>query len=288
MRWLSPLRYPGGKGLLGDFVGSLIADCHPRPTCYVEPFAGGAGVGLRLLYDEHVESIVLNDLDPGIAAFWRIVFDRPDDLIAKIESATVDIDAWRHHHRIYVSGSNDDLELAFATFFLNRTNRSGILGARPIGGMEQIGKWKIDARFNREDLCERISVIGGYRNRVDIEEQHAIALLQSLKDRWAELFVYADPPYLDKGGDLYLDAMDWTDHQNLAGLLRDIGGLWMVTYNNDARIPEQLYPDVRCAEFGIAHTAGKQHMGSELAIFSDALSVDEMVGVGRGEARWLD
>lgn len=287
MRFISPLRYPGGKGALGHFVGELIAACRPLPTTYVEPFAGGGGVALRLLYDEYVETIILNDLDPGVAAFWRTVFNCPDELIDRINDADISIEAWHSHRATYEAGEGDDLTLGFATFFLNRTNRSGILGARPIGGLRQTGKWGMSARFNREDLTKRIRTISRYRNRVELREQHATDFIEEIADQWDRLFVYADPPYLGHGASLYLDAMNWEDHRTLAEQLTDLGGRWMVTYDADERILTDLYSSHRCAEYGIAHSAGAQHMGKEYVVFSDTLPVEEMTGVGSGSALWL-
>jgi DNA adenine methylase len=134
----------------------------------VEPFAGGAGVGLRLLVEEHVDEIVINDLNPGIAAFWRAVFQKPGELLANLEACEVSIDEWHRQREIYLAEPEDDAAFGFALFFLNRTNRSGILDARPIGGYAQEGRWKIDARFDRGRLAERIEVLSRYRSRVSV------------------------------------------------------------------------------------------------------------------------
>jgi len=277
---ISPLRYPGGKGALAPFFGRLIETQPERPQVFVEPFAGGAGTALRLLIDEYVDHAVINDLDPGIAAFWRCVFVRTEDLAQLIESAEITVEAWHGHHSAYTSRRHggDDLELGFATFFLNRTNRSGILGARPIGGLGQSGTWKIDARFNRANLAERVRTLGRYRNRVTVAEEDGIALVTRFLD--PRHFVYADPPYLLRGSDLYLNTLTWADHQRLAKLLATARGRWLVTYDRDPRVPE-LYPGSRLAEFSIAHTASRQHVGQEFAVFADSIIVDALDGLGR-------
>ena len=287
-RFLSPLRYPGGKGLLGSFVGRLINHCTPRPQVYVEPFAGGAGVGLRLVVEEYVESVILNDLHRGISAFWQAILHETAEFVEIMEQTTVDIDAWHKQKAIFDRQGSSDLELGFATFFLNRTNRSGILGARPIGGLDQSGKWAMDARFNKTDLRARIEFIARYRDRISVKQQDALDLLQDIgSSDWSQLFIYADPPYLQKSEDLYLNNLSWSDHIDLACLLRSRGGRWMVTYDADDRVTEELYPDLRAARFGIAHTAGHQRLGDEIAIFSDECIVEHMVGVGSGTANWL-
>lgn len=277
---ISPLRYPGGKGSLAPFLGRLIQGQRRRPETYVEPFAGGAGAALRLLYDEYIDQIVLNDLDPGVAAFWRSVFTATEDLARMIEKADVTIAAWHLHHATYQARaeSEDDLRLGFATFFLNRTNRSGILNARPIGGLQQTGAWKIDARFNREALAWRVRELGNYRNRVTIAEEDGVRLVERFLDK--EHFVYADPPYLQRGSDLYLNALTWEDHQRLAKALRGARSRWMVTYDDDPRV-HALYPSQRRAIFSIAHTAAEPHVGREVAVFGNAVDLGGLVGLGR-------
>lgn len=280
-RYLSPLRYPGGKGRLGSFVASLIAAQPRRASRYVEPFAGGAGVGLSLLFHEHVDEIVLNDIDVGIAAFWRALFSEPDEFIARVRNAEVTIDEWHRQREVHLRRPDDDISLGFATFFLNRTNRSGILGGRPIGGLNQTGKWLIDARYDGERLAERIRRLSTFASRVTICSEDGINLVgRELADD--DAFIYIDPPYLQKGDDLYLDTLQWEDHERLAAVLADARG-WFLTYDHDPRVL-RLYPHLRCASFGIAHTAGVQHVGREYAVFAAGLVLPPLSGLGH-EAR---
>lgn len=280
---ISPLRYPGGKGGLAPFLGSLLESQPKRCEVYVEPFAGGAGAALRLLLDEYVDHVVLNDLDPGIAAFWRAVFHQTDDLVGLIEGADVSMDAWHASRAVYKARGTDadDLALGYATFFLNRTNRSGILTARPIGGLDQTGPWKIDARFNRPGLARRVRTLGNYRNRVTLTEEDGVDLVRRM--RGPRQFIYADPPYLVRGSDLYLNTLAWRDHQRMARLLSGSAARWMVTYDEDERVHE-LYPNQRRAVFSIAHTAARPHVGRELAVFGDAVAVPKLSGLGKQAA----
>lgn len=274
MRYLSPLRYPGGKARLAKYITTLIVSQHPRPSQYAEPFAGGAGAALQLLHGGVVEHIYLNDLNPGIAAFWRCVTEQPDEFAHLIATCEITIDAWKRQRAVYENASHyDDLELGFATFFLNRTNRSGILSARPIGGLEQTGKWKIDARFNREGLIKRISTIKGLTNRITISEREGTEFLTEIEQLGDDVFVYADPPYLVQGEGLYLHAFDSAAHVVLAEQLSRATFPWMLTYDDDPRITEELYGAVRSAHFHIAHTAHMQHVGSESIIYSKDLIV---------------
>jgi DNA adenine methylase len=281
-RYLSPLRYPGGKERLAAFVTHLIRAQRRPASTYIEPFAGGAGVGLRLLFNEVVDDVVLNDLEPGLSAFWRSVFEQTTRLSKLIERCRPTIEEWHRQHAVYVARPEGDLELGFATFFLNRTNRSGILDARPIGGYRQSSAWGIDARFNASELAERVRRLGRYRDRVIIEERDGIDLLgAALNDRG--VFAYVDPPYLDKGDHLYLNTLEWDDHLRLADTLCARGS-WLVTYDTDPRVPRVLYPNCRCARYEISHTAAKRHVGREYAIFSPDLKIGSLDLLGEAAA----
>lgn len=282
---ISPLRYPGGKGALAPFLGRLLEGLSPACTTFVEPFAGGAGAALHLLRGEFVDRVVLNDLDGGIAAFWRSVFGRNQELVERIRETPVTMESWHHEREVFLAGSAaDDLDRGFATFFLNRTNRSGILAARPIGGLGQAGAWTLDVRFNKDDLVRRIETLGHYRNRVTICEEDGLDVIR--RHLGANDFIYADPPYLVRGSGLYLNRLTWLDHQTLANVLTASSGRWMVTYDHDDRVAA-LYPAMRRAVFGIAHTASSPHVGLEYAVFSDAIHVASLEGLGRLGGAWV-
>ncbi|MGX9669907.1 DNA adenine methylase [Mycobacterium sp. HM-7] len=289
MRHLSPLRYPGGKARIAPFAAELLAAQPSRPRRYAEPFAGGAGSALALLVGEHVDLIHINDLNPGIAAFWRCVFNQTKRFARLVETAEVTMDAWYSAREVYLHPKRrSDLELGYATFFLNRCNRSGILTARPIGGLEQTGQWKIDARFNRTELAQRITRIGSYRRRVQLTELDARDFLKSLNPHKRELLAYVDPPYLGQGDDLYLDKLNADDHRALAIQLRTSPLKWFLTYDADDRVTDELYVNLRCAEFDIKHTAQVNHIGSEFVVFADNLAVpDDLQVLSTAKGRWV-
>lgn len=286
--FLSPLRYPGGKARVAPYLASLMRAQSPRPTIYAEPFAGGAGAALRLLVDEQVRSVRINDLSPGIAAFWRCVFYDTERFARQVETAVVDLEHWERARQIFQSPpGREDLELGFATFFLNRCNRSGILTARPIGGLNQTGKWKIDARFNRVDLAERVRRLGQYRRRVKVSELDGRDFMKTLEQLGQDVFAYVDPPYIVQGEDLYLDSLSSDDHRLLAEQLRDSPTPWMLTYDVSERVTEELYSGLRMARFDIAHTAQRQHIGSEIVVFSERLDVDSIQLLRGAKASWV-
>jgi DNA adenine methylase len=285
--FLSPLRYPGGKARLGPYFARLLSSQAINIETYCEPYAGGAGAGLYLLVEGHVERLIINDLNPGVAAFWRASLQQSDAFVDLLESAPVDLDSWHRHRAIYGSPEGrSDLELGFATYFLNRSNRSGILSARPIGGLEQTGEWKIDARFNKPDLVARIRALASHSDRIEVEQRPATELLTRLNRRRRPVFVYVDPPYIAQGDELYMTEHTWKDHNRLAALLRRSPHPWVLTYDNGDRIRD-LYPDLRCARFNISHTAQTQKVGKELMFFSRGLRVPDIRILRDNEGQWV-
>jgi DNA adenine methylase len=259
-----------------------------RPFSYAEPFAGGAGAALRLLVDEEVRTIYINDINPGIAAFWRCVFYHTEPLAAMIENSVASVDAWYGAQQIYESPADmEDLALGFATFFLNRCNRSGILDARPIGGLDQSGPWKIDARYNRDALAQRVRFLGGYRKRVLVSQEDARVFMRRLDSEAGKVMVYADPPYLAQGTDLYLDRLTIADHTELAALLLAAKFPWILTYDADESVVRKLYSGLRAAQFKIAHTAQLQHIGTEFAVFGPQLSIPNIDLLPEAAASWV-
>ena len=192
----SPLRYPGGKNRLAGFIRLVIQNLNMPNCTYVEPFAGGAGVALSLLLDNTVDRIVINDYDKAIYSFWRAVKQEPASLIDLIQSTPITIDEWYRQKEIYSTSTSYSLNLAFATLFLNRTNRSGILNAGPIGGYAQDGEWKLDVRFDKEALIAKIELIARERERISVYNKDIISLLRNYAPRLGDnLFFYFDPPY---------------------------------------------------------------------------------------------
>ena len=269
MAFLSPLRYPGGKGLLLGFVTQVLSRNVPKSATYVEPFAGGAGVALGLLTSETVADVVIGDVDPRIAAFWRAVTEHHDEFVERVQRCNVNIDTWHEQAAIAAEGDDDDVGLGFAAFFLNRTNHSGVIDARPIGGLNQDGPWPLDCRFNKPNLIARLETVHRLAGRIDVHEGDGVELVEHVTSSLDDpVFIYADPPYLTKSADLYLDTMTLERHEALAATLRSSDAHWMVSYDVDDLVPNQLYPDCRILQFNLRHSARRSHIGQELMAFA--------------------
>lgn len=268
----SPLRYPGGKTSLTLFFDEIIKKNNLYDGTYIEPYAGGAGAALSLLLLEKVEKVIINDLDPGIYGFWKSAIFNSNEFIKKIKSTPVNLEEWHKQKEIYRNKDSCELDLGFATFFLNRTNRSGIVEGGPIGGIKQIGKWKIDARFNKDDLIGRIKKISYYRDRITVTNKDGLELLKKIK-KLKKMFIYLDPPYYEKGSSLYLNSYNEKDHENLANFLNNNSNVnWLLTYDNIDYI-KNLYLDRRMHKFSINYSANVKRKDSELMIFSDSLAI---------------
>lgn len=279
MRFSTPLRYPGGKGKLSYYVKALIEENELLDGHYVEPFAGGAGVALELLYQEYVQHIHINDIDPAIFSFWYSCINNTEELCRLIYDTPVTIDVWKKQKEILKNfdGASGTVEQGFAAFFLNRTNRSGILQAGVIGGKDQQGEWKLDVRYKKSDLLKRIEKIARYSNRISAYNFDAVDFLKDASIRLPKksLF-YLDPPYYVKGQGLYRNFYVHEDHVRVKEELERSQSLsWIVSYDNAPQISD-IYNKYRRKVFDLQYTAQVKKVGSEVMIFSDTLSMPEI------------
>lgn len=265
----SPLRYPGGKGKITPLIRYIIKNSNMKHITYIEPFAGGAGVGLELLETGVVENIVINDLDKGIYSFWRAIKEEPERFITEIRNATLNIEEWKRQKEISESNKYYSFELGFATFYLNRTNRSGIISGGVIGGANQEGKYKMDARFNKENLIKRIEKIALRRHHIYIYNKDVQSFLKNYLEKFENYFIYFDPPYFEKGSLLYMNALEKTDHINIRDAIEHyVDGRWIMTYDNVNEIKE-IYSNYEIRQFELNYSVEKKRRAKEIIIFHD-------------------
>ena len=271
-KYVSPLRYPGGKLKVVDYIKQLFEVNDLVGGTYIEPYAGGASVALSLLFDRYAGRIKINDIDRSIYAFWYSVLNNTEALCRLISDTHVTMDVWQAQYKLQKHKEEAGLlELGFSTFFLNRTNRSGILNGGVIGGKEQTGKFKIDARYNKKDLVERIERIAGYSDLIELTSMDAVALLKRYKRTpAAKTFCYLDPPYHVKGRDLYLNYYNDDDHRAIAETIKKYKGKWIISYDAVDFIKE-LYGDYRQKEYYLSYSAGNRSKGKEIMVYSDGL-----------------
>lgn len=282
---VSPLRYPGGKAKLFDFFVSLIRSNQLLGCRYCEPYAGGAGLALKLLSGGFVETVALNDIDEAIWAFWKCALDHNRELRELISHATLTIDEWYQQREIWrAKDLGDPLSLGFATFYLNRTNRSGIIeGAGPVGGFEQAGRWRLDARFDRTKQASTVEALAHFKTRISLSRLDALEFVsRSLGDPGA--LTYLDPPYYVKGSKLYRNAYLHADHvavKDAVSQRRD--GKWVVSYDAVAPIFD-IYVDFEPVLYSLNYSTGTAAMGKEVIYLSDALTLPDLAGFARRAA----
>ena len=268
----SPLRYPGGKAFLKSEFERILSHIELDKPVYVEPYAGGAGAALALLFADKVSSIVINDYDKAIFSFWKAATEDSERFVNKIHTVPVTIKEWNKQKRIYEKKTADTFTLGFATFFLNRTNHSGVMNAWPIGGINQTGNFKIDARFNREDLARRIRKIGEHANRITVSKKDGIVLTREYLKQ-PNTFIYLDPPYFEKGAMLYFRNYETKDHKSLADLLnKNADKYWVLTYDEKSAIRD-LYKGRDRSRLRLSYRVRGARVASELMIFSDTTKV---------------
>ncbi len=267
----TPLRYPGGKQRLWKFIDEIITTNDLENGEYAEPYAGGAGVAIELLVRKRISKIHLNDSCIGVYAFWHSILNDTDRFCRRISRASLTVEDWRKHREVFKNRHDADvLDLGFAMFYLNRCNRSGILTGGVIGGLSQTGKWKMDARFPRNDLITRIEVIASCRSKIKITNWDAERFLTDYIPKLPpKSLVYCDPPYFRKAERLYPNHYKASDHVRIAQIVQTkVPRPWIVSYDSCEEIAA-LYHGRNTFEYSLQYSAAKAYKGAELFIFSD-------------------
>jgi len=274
----TPLRYPGGKAKFAPFITEIMAANGLEGGHYMEPYAGGAGAALLLLFDGFVTDVHINDADPAVYAFWHAATKHTRKLIKMVETEPINMEAWFHWRSVMKGEQAASIaEKGFATLFMNRTNRSGILKGGVIGGQQQAGEYLLDARFKRDALAVRLERIRAHATRIHVYNEDALGLLQRAKEILpTKSLIYLDPPYYVKGQGLYRNFYQHGDHLAIAKVVqrRTFGRQWIVSYDD---VPEirSMYKASRFSTYGLNYTAQRRYKGDEVMFFSDKLKLDD-------------
>lgn len=277
MKNLSPLRYPGGKTKFYDNILKIFQDNKITKPIYIEAFAGGIGLALKLLKDDIVKKLILNDIDKGIFSFWQSVLLYNEELCTLISLAKINLDEREIQKSIYSQKDTLDLtikenilKLGFATFYLNRVNRSGIIKAGVIGGINQNGNYKMNCRFNKEKLINKIKEIHSYRNKIKFYNLDVIEFLNEIPSK--DSFIFFDPPYYKKGQELYTNYYTHNDHLKLSEKIGSLKTKWIITYDNADEIKE-IYSKYNIKEFDIIYSLEKKRKAKEIIIYNNNLKI---------------
>ncbi len=278
MNFYSPLRYPGGKNKLAKFI-ALICEKNNINGHYVEPYAGGASVALFLLLNNYISEITINDIDRSIYAFWYSVLNDTEKFCKLIKKTEISIENWKKFKEIQRYKEKVSLlELGFSTFFLNRTNFSGVINAGVIGGIEQKGRYKINCRFNKQNLINRIKKIAEHKDKIHIYNLDAMELVKKIqkKSKKMQTIFYFDPPYYLKGKSLYLNYYKYDDHKKVSDEIKKMkNSRWIVSYDNVLEI-KTLYRGFKKIEYSFYHIAHKPKEGKEVLFFNKNLIIPKI------------
>lgn len=274
-KYRTPLRYPGGKQRLAPFLLEVLEENALVGGDYAEPYAGGAGAGIELLLDRHINHIHLNDSSKPIYAFWNSILTQPEEFCRRISSASLTVEEWKkRRHIVRHPEAYDEIDVGFSTFYLNRCNRSGVLTGGLIGGLAQSGKWKMDARFPRNELIRRIEAIATRADSITLRNWDAERFItEYIPNLPVGTFVYCDPPYFAKASRLYLNHYKDTDHARIAQVIQQqLPRRWAVSYDNAVEIL-RYYSERQSFLYDLQYNAARVYLGKEVFIFSDDLEV---------------
>ena len=273
--YYSPLRYPGGKGKLASFMEYMIDQLGHRGGTYIEPFAGGAGIAMELLLRNVVSRIVINDYDKAVWSFWKAILTETDRFVEEIRTVPLTVDEWQKQHEILVTQNDKySFELGFAAFYLNRTNRSGIIKGGVIGGQEQAKDWKMDVRFKREELVTRIQRIAARKKDIKLYNKDVNSFIKNYLPLYEEnALIYFDPPYFRKGQQLYMNFFNYKDHVRIEQEIREhVNCDWIITYDYEPQI-EEIYHNYNLRLYDLNYSVSTKRKANELMIFKDGIII---------------
>lgn len=272
----TPLRYPGGKGKFAHFIKEIFEKNQLLDGHYAEPYAGGAGVALELLFHEYASQIHINDLDFAVYSFWESAVNDTENLCRLVRDTPITMDQWHRQKQVLDNMSEHSLlEIALATFFLNRTNRSGILKAGVIGGKAQSGQWKLDVRFNKDDLIKRIELIGRFQDRINVYNLDAVQFINHvIPNIPLQSLIYLDPPYYVKGAGLYRNFYNHDDHVKIGEAMANVSHPWIVSYDDNDEI-RKIYSKYRQDSYFLSYTAQEKKKGSEVMIYGPSIKIPD-------------
>ncbi|MCX8600773.1 MULTISPECIES: DNA adenine methylase [unclassified Gilliamella] len=270
----SPLRYPGGKSKFSPYIKNIIETNNIVGCDYYEIYAGGAGVALNLLIDGICKNIHINDADPAIYSFWKSAIYDTENFLRLLNDTPITMDEWYKQKEIINNPlNNSELNLGFSAFFLNRTNRSGILKGGVIGGKKQDGIYRIDNRFKKLDLIKKIQLISGWAKNIFVTNLDASKLLTQInKTNNKNVFIYLDPPYYIKGQGLYRNFYNHDDHVKIREILDKARFHWLVSYDNNENIKD-IYKQYRQREYSLNYSAQLKMKAKEIIIYCDSLKI---------------
>jgi DNA adenine methylase len=262
------LRYPGGKSRLSKFIWPYLQPMLGEGY-YLEPFVGGGTMALLVARYYPQKEIVLNDLDPDVAAFWTVVSGHAGEaafadlcrLVQLSEKPMDDADCRMDYWRAIKELRPQEMHhQAFRFLFLNKTCYGGQVNASPIGGIDQKG-WdggtgrgagrRVACQYwvgNILSQLKKANTLLNGRTYVFNEDAHQLATLSD------GCCAYFDPPYfIGRANKLYRKQMTMAEHYALGAFLKQWDNPWLLSYE-DSESVRKIYDSCHIIKLSTAYS----------------------------------
>lgn len=281
---ISPLRYPGSKQSLVKYAERFLRANKLVGREWIEPCAGGASIALSLISRGLVPRATIVEKDPLIHAFWKCLKTDGAILCELARKLSITVQTWQEFQKYREPEAVDrfpPMELALAGLFFNRVNYSGIIGAKPIGGMSQSSDYKIDCRFTKSTVIDRMVDAARLMDRIAVVGGDGLSYLRRSHARLSRRgsVVYVDPPYFVQGKKLYRYHFVERDHVRLARFLNEAKFPWLVSYDNDPFVVS-LFSSHNIRPICLRYTVREARKADELLITNQRKLPDAHGGCG--------
>lgn len=268
------IRYAGGKNKLSNHILDRIIGFYCDNGYdyeYREPFFGAGAIGIRLLESSsRIKKVFINDFDLGISSIWTAVINQPEELISKLKVFKPTAGAFFDFKEKILAweGQEPDLDLAFMKIAIHQMSFSG-LGTKaggPIGGKSQLSAYDVSCRWSIPHLSKYIRRYNKLFSNRTIRENRCFGLdFEEVIKKKGKAFLYLDPPYYEKGPELYQHFFTDHDHFRLAHVLQKTEYPWLLSYDNCVAI-RKIYDWAECMEIDINYTINTSRVKTELLI----------------------
>jgi DNA adenine methylase len=233
----SPFRYPGGKTWLIPRIRQWFASMPTKQAELIEPFAGGASVGLAAAFEQLAGHVTLVERDEQVAAVWQTILEGDASWLAqKIVSFDLTLASVK---QLLNKADLTQQEQALQTIIKNRVNRGGILA--PGAGLLKEGEngKGLASRWYPETLSKRILAIAALKKHIRFIQGDGLAVLQEYAQREDTVY-FIDPPYTagSKKAGSRLYTYSEIAHEQLFAIASTLRGNFLMTYDDDERISQ--------------------------------------------------
>lgn len=260
---MSLIRYPGSKAKLVESILAAMPEEYVLPMFtsdnlhYVEPFFGSGAVGFEVMKRLHHRArVTIADMDIGLFCLWLSVWKHADELKERIRKYRPSVESFYELKQL--DGEfTDTVDTGFRKLALHRISVSGfgVMAGGPIGGRKQEGAYTVGCRWKPAKMLlavERYQKLLGKFKRLEILHSCVFKTLAGI-DGDEPAFIYLDPPYYEKGNQLYKHGFSEEQHAELASVLIKSRHLWAVSYDDHPAI-RRLYHELHVRKLEVTYS----------------------------------